>query len=70
MISDNFDQLLNEPTHIPNDGSQSRIDLIFTDQPFFFTDSGVLPPLDTHSKHTIFPWYIKYQHTMSTFIQT
>ena len=36
-----------------DDGSQSCIDLICTNQPFLFTDSGVLPSLDSHSKHNI-----------------
>ena len=35
LISNNLDQLINEPTHIRDDGSQSCIDLICTDQPFF-----------------------------------
>ena len=53
MIDQNLDELINEPTHIRDDGSQSCIDLICTDQPFLFVDSGVLPSLDPHSKHNI-----------------
>ena len=53
LISNNLEELINEPTHIRNDGSQSCIDLICTNQPFFFTDTGVLPSLDSHSKHNI-----------------
>ena len=52
VISNNLEELINEPTHIRNDGSQSCIDLIFTDQLYLFTDS-VLPSLDTHSEHNI-----------------
>ena len=53
LISNNLQQLICEPTHIRDDGSQSCIDLIITDQPFIFTDTGVLPSLDPHSKHNI-----------------
>ena len=53
MIEQNLDELIKEPTHIRDDGSQSCIDLICTDQPFLFVDSGVLPSLDPHSKHNI-----------------
>jgi len=49
----NLEELINEPTHIRDDGSQSCIDLICTDQPFIFNDTGVLPTLDPHSKHNI-----------------
>ena len=53
LISNNLDELINEPTHIRDDGSQSCIDVICTDQPFIFTDTGVLQSLDPHSKHKI-----------------
>ena len=53
LISNNLEQLIYEPTHLRDEGSQSCIDLICTDQPFFFTETGVLPSLDTHSKHNI-----------------
>ena len=53
LISNNMEELINEPTHIRDDGSQTCIDLICTDQPFLFVDSGVLPSLDPHSKHNI-----------------
>ena len=39
--------------HIRDDGSQSCIDLICTDQAYLFTDSGVQPSLGPHSKHNI-----------------
>ena len=48
-----MEELIKEPTHIRDDGSQSCIDLICTDQPYLFVDSGVLPSLDSHSKHNI-----------------
>ena len=53
LISNNMEELINEPTHIRDNGSQSCIDLICTDQPFLFVDTGVLPSLDPHSKHNI-----------------
>ena len=53
LISNNIEELINEPTHIRDDGSQSCIDLICTDQPFIFTDTRVFPSLDSHSKHNI-----------------
>ena len=53
LLSNNLEELINEPTHIRDDGSQSCIDLICTDQSYLFTDSGVLPSLDPHSKHNI-----------------
>ena len=49
LISNNMEELIKEPTHIRDNGSQSCIDLICTEQPYLFVDSGVLPSLDTHS---------------------
>ena len=48
-----MEELINEPTHIRDNGSQSCIDLICTDQPYLFVESGVQPSLDPHSKHNI-----------------
>ena len=53
LISNNLEQLISEPTHVRDDGSQSCIDSICTDQPFLFTETGVLSSLDHHSKHHI-----------------
>ena len=53
IFSNNFEELLNEPTHLRDDGTQSCNDLICTDQPFIFTESGVLSSLGIHSKHQI-----------------
>ena len=53
LMSNNLEELINEPTHIRDNGSQSCIDLICTDQPYIFTETGVLPSLDPHSKHNI-----------------
>ena len=53
LLSNNLVELINEPTHIRDNGSKSCIDLICTDQPYIFTETGVLPSLDSHSKHNI-----------------
>ena len=53
LLSNNLEELIDEPTHIRDDGSQSCIDLICTEQVNFFTETGVLPSLDSHSKHNI-----------------
>ena len=53
LISNHLEQLISEPTHVRDDGSQSCIDLICTDQPFIFTETGVLSSLDSCSKHNI-----------------
>ena len=49
----NFEQLIDEPTHLPRGDIATCIDLIFTNQPFFFVDSGVHPSLDINCKHQI-----------------
>ena len=54
LLSNNLVKLINEPTHIRDDGTQTCIGLICTDQPYiFFIDTGVLPTLNPHSKHNI-----------------
>ena len=53
LLSNNLEELINEPTHIRDDGAQSCIDLICTDQANLFTETGVYPTLDMHSKHNI-----------------
>ena len=53
LLSNNLDQLINEPTHVRDDGSLSCIDLVCTDQQYLFTDSGVFSSLDPASKHNI-----------------
>ena len=53
FISNHLEQLINEPTHVRDDGSQSCIDIICTDQPFMFMETGVLFSLDPCSKHNI-----------------
>ena len=53
LISNNLEQLISESIHVRDDGSQSCIGLICTDQPFLFTETGVLSSLDHHSEHNI-----------------
>lgn len=53
MTSNGMEELINEPTHFPRDEIETCIDLIFTDQPYLFTDYGVLPSLDSFCKHQI-----------------
>ena len=45
-------QLISEPTHLLGD-SKSCIDLIFTDQPNLFIETGVHPSLHSHCHHQI-----------------
>ena len=52
-MSNYLEQLINEPTHIRDDGSQSCIALICTNQPYMFIGTEVLSSLDSHSKHNI-----------------
>ena len=53
LISNHLEQLIDEPTHVRDDGSQSCVDLICADQPFAFMENGVISSLDSHSKHNI-----------------
>ena len=38
LISNHLEQLIDEPTHVRNDGSQSCVDLICADQQFTFME--------------------------------
>ena len=38
ILSNNLEELVNEPTHIRDDRSQSCIDLICSDQPYMLTE--------------------------------
>ena len=46
-------QLIDEPTHLPREDIETCIDLILTNQPFAFVDSGVIPSPDPLCKHQI-----------------
>ena len=48
-----LEQLIKEATHIPNENTQTCIDLVLTNQPFLFVDSGVIPSPDPLLKHQI-----------------
>ena len=48
----NLHQLIGEPTNIRGE-SMSRIDLIITDQPNLFVETGVHPSLDNNCQHQI-----------------
>ena len=50
--TNNLHQLIEEPTNIRDD-SMTCIDLITTDQPNLFVNSGVHPSLDEHCQHQI-----------------
>ena len=50
--TNNLYQLINEPTNIRCE-SMSCIDLIITDQPNLFVESGVHPSLDDHCQHQL-----------------
>ena len=47
------EQIINTPTHFPRDGIETCIDLIITDQPLLYVDSGVIPSPDPCCKHQI-----------------
>ena len=53
MMLNYLEELINEPTHFPENTNPTCIDLIFTDQPNVFVDSGVISSLDNHCKHQI-----------------
>ena len=51
--SNNFFQLIDEPTRI-TENNNSILDLIFCDSPFLVTDNGVLSPLANLDHCTVF----------------
>ena len=53
MVANNLEQLINAPTHLPRENIATCIDLILTDQPLSFVDSGVIPSPDPKCKHQI-----------------
>ena len=52
-IKNSLEQVIDEATHLPNDHTQTCIDLIMTNQPFLFVDKGVIPSPDPSLKHQI-----------------
>ena len=53
MLLNCLEQLISEPTHFPRDDIETCIDLIFTDKPNCFVDSGVIPSPDPRCKHQV-----------------
>ena len=53
MLLNCLEQLIAEPTHFPRDDIETCIDLIFTDKPSYFVDSGVIPSPDPRCKHQV-----------------
>ena len=53
MLLNCLEQLISEPTHFPRDDIETCIDLIFTDKPSSFVDSGVIPSPDPKCKHQV-----------------
>ena len=54
-------RLISEPSHIMGD-SKSCIDVIFTDQPNLFLESGVHPSLHEQSHHQIVYGELSIKH--------
>ena len=53
LIYNSLEELINERAYIRDIVSQSCIEVIYTDQTYIFTETGVLQSLDPHSKHKI-----------------
>ena len=51
MILNSLEQLINEHTHFPREEIATCIDLLFTDQAYAFSNSGVIPSPDPKCKH-------------------
>ena len=52
-VLNGFEQIIDEPTHLPRDDIETCIDLILTNKRFSFVDSGVIPSPDPAIKHQI-----------------
>ena len=52
-IDNSLEQLIDDPTHIRDDGTQTCIDHIFTNQPHAYTNMEVLSHPERQSKHLI-----------------
>jgi len=48
-----FEQIIDEATHLPRDGVETCIDFILTNQPYLFVNKGVIPSPDPLCKHQI-----------------
>lgn len=52
-ISNCFEQVIDQPTHIPNENTETCIDLLLTNNSCSIVDSGVIPSPDPSCKHQI-----------------
>ena len=52
-VLNGFEQIIDEPTHLPREDIGICIDLISTNQRYLFVDSGVIPSPDPACKHQI-----------------
>ncbi len=53
MMVNCLDQLIDEPTHFMDGCVPTCVDLILTNNPQIFVNSGVIPSPDDHCKHQI-----------------
>ena len=59
--TNNLDQLINEATHLPRENIATCVDLIFTNQPFLFVDSGVISSPDEKCKHQVIHGKVNFE---------
>ena len=52
-ISNNYEQIIDEPTHLPDEGADTCIDFILTKKSSAFVDCGILRSPDPACKHQI-----------------
>ena len=55
-----FEQIIDEATHLPRDGVETCIDFILTNQPYLFVNKGVIPSPDPCCKHQIIQGKINF----------
>ena len=60
VIDNSLGQLIDEPTHIRDDGTQTCIELIFTNQSYAFANVEILSHPEPQSKHLIIHGKIKF----------
>ena len=53
LTLENLENIIEEPTHLPNEDTQTCLDLIITSSPQAIVDHGVLPSKDPKCKHQI-----------------
>ena len=52
-VLNGYEQIIDDPTHLPSDDIEACIDLILTNKRFSSVDSGVIPSPDPVRKHQI-----------------